>query len=327
MKLPFSFGSRPFNRIVLPGTLAAMGLLPLVVTCLKAIGIDLSLATVFPAVALASGWMLSLAEMPIYMLYEGRRWWPRRIHAWKVLHQQRKVDGWLKRADGLKAKGAESLATEYTIKAYRYPIDGGEYPPRSGQPKATAPTEFGNVIFGYETYPTVKYGVDGNFFWDRIWMLLDKDTREALDEEQALCDGVIYASFACGLCVIAFLSYWALEVTTDFTMFGFRRPALLPGIAVFFLVLSVFFYKIAIILNYRFGERVKAMFDTNLDKLGVQRALIVIGKKTGANLVDTSDPDTIMAAWRYLRWHMFKRTPTDASVDIETVKPTEGARD
>ncbi len=319
MKLPISFGSRLFLRLLIPGAIAAFGLVPGLMSILLHFKINIGAATVFAVTTLLVGWFINLIDMPIYMLFEGRRFWPEWIRKARVGAQQKKLDCWLRKAENHRTSNNAYAAIEYDIRAYRYPVGGGIYPPTSGRPIAVMPTELGNVIYGFETYATVKYGVDGIFFWDRILMALDENLRKHLDDQQALCDSALYASFSCVLGSLLFTLYWVLAKIWNIGLLNENNAYMNLIVAAFLLVLSIAFYKAAISTNGQFGERIKAMFDIHLDKISIDRALDVIGQKTGTVYAGGFHPDKVMAAWRYLRWHEYKKTPGDASEDIEDV--------
>ena len=50
---------------------------------------------------------------------------------------------------------------------------------------ATRPTKMGNILASYEDYPDSRYGMDSVFYWHRLWLIVDKDTREEIDRTWA----------------------------------------------------------------------------------------------------------------------------------------------
>lgn len=50
------------------------------------------------------------------------------------------------------------------------------------------PTSFGNIIRSFEVYPRVMYGVDSIPGWPRLYTVIPKDYREAIDDAKALVD-------------------------------------------------------------------------------------------------------------------------------------------
>lgn len=323
MKLPLSFGSRLFLRLLVPGFVLAVGWYPCLFALTKFLGVTIGESAIFSALILAGGWLLTINDMPIYMLFEGRRYWPGWLRKYCIACQQRRVAHWLTKSTEKANAADHGAATELAARAYRYPIGGGNYPPTSGLPGAIMPTELGNVIYGFETYPTVKYGVDGVFFWERIWITLSTDVKQDLDEQQSLCDSALYASFASLVNVVLFLGYGILA-----TIFAVAIPSNGLGfgnfaVAIFFALFSRFLYCASIYTNMQFGERIKAMFDVNVDKLCIDAAMSVITKITKKPYYSAFDPDKNMAAWRYLRWHEFRPSPSEQNVDIETYRSTD----
>lgn len=50
------------------------------------------------------------------------------------------------------------------------------------------PTSFGNIMRSFEVYPRVMYGLDAIPVWPRLYAVVPKDYREALDDAKALVD-------------------------------------------------------------------------------------------------------------------------------------------
>ncbi len=328
MKLPLTFGNRLLLRFLLPGAIVATGLSPLLHLLAGRLNVPVDSLYLFPATTLISGWILSLFDMPIYMIMEGRALWPKWLKERCMKTQRKKLDRWISKARNYEKNGNEAEATEMEVKAYRYPIGNGKYNSNSGVPTVVLPTELGNVIYGYETYSMVKYGADGVFFWERIWMGLDADLRREIDERQAICDSAVYSSFSCFVNTILFLifsiflmlsSIFSLDLASNLT--AWQRAVEFLVVSLFFLVLWGVFYRAAVSTNFQFGERLKAMFDSNLDKLAISDALLMVSKRTGAIYTTTSfDPDNVMAAWRYLRWHKFRPPQAKSNINIEHAK-------
>lgn len=73
MKLPFDLSLKIVFRVLLPGFIVALALLPLIDPVLQALNIPNYNEAVFIGVALIGGWLVLMLDMPIYMAYEGRR--------------------------------------------------------------------------------------------------------------------------------------------------------------------------------------------------------------------------------------------------------------
>lgn len=323
MKLPISFGNRLFLRMLIPGTILALGLFPGIAEILPLLNVDLSSAILFSTIVIGAGWFITLIDLPIYMLLEGRRFWPRWLFRWRVQAKQKWVVTTLEKAKRLSEKNDRAGAVELELRAYQFPIGEGRYPPTSGLPTAVMPTELGNVIYGYETYPTVKYGADGIFFWNRLWLLLDDNLRKTIDEQQSFADSAVYASFASALNAVLFLAYGILENGFDIELLSENHSieAFIVGIA--FVVISFVFYKSAVVVHDQFGNLIKSMFDTHIDKLPIEAALIAIGTRVGYRLDPYSIIEKRRAVWRYLQWHKYRRTPKDTNVNIEDASSSD----
>jgi len=73
MKLPVSVGNKLFFRMVLPGIILAAALSRLSQSILQLYGLKISIVYVFPIETILFGWLILTLDMPIYMLFEGRR--------------------------------------------------------------------------------------------------------------------------------------------------------------------------------------------------------------------------------------------------------------
>src|SRR5262249_58959959 len=128
---------------------------------------------VYSLAVVACGWALVVADMPIYMLFEGRRYWP----AW--------IRDLLLRREARRLKYLRDLLDKPDIDRRRFlevGVEYGLYPTNeSGEAYVAHPTRLGNIVEGFESYPTVKYGLDSVFYWFRVWVSLDKDLREEID--------------------------------------------------------------------------------------------------------------------------------------------------
>jgi hypothetical protein len=103
--------------------------------------------------------------MPIYMLLEGRRYWPPRLRAWMIDREKKRLQT-LKQIveDRDKLAGDPEAAVEYAC----FPVTEG------GDAYAEYPTQLGNLITSHETYPMSKYGINGVFYWHRPGSFLTK---------------------------------------------------------------------------------------------------------------------------------------------------------
>src|SRR5215216_3942432 len=76
MKLPFDFGVKLIFRLILPGFLLSLGFLPLLRLVLQLEGWSNKWEYAFVVMVILLGWAIIITDMPIFMLMEGRRFWP-----------------------------------------------------------------------------------------------------------------------------------------------------------------------------------------------------------------------------------------------------------
>lgn len=291
MKLPFDFGIRFVLRLVAPGALLAAVSLPAARRLAEVIYPGLGDTVLLVTAGLIFGFALLLLDMPIYMALEGRRYWPGWLRNWGVRRQQARLDRLRTKADST----AEPMRVEYDLQAGQYPIDRA-----TGMPVARFPTRLGNVLASFETYPTVKYGLDGVFFWPRLWVAIDKDLREELDSVQAVVDGAVYASAAFAASAILCLAYWIAGLSP------FWWHWLLGAIAC--LALSRLVYLSALPRYVQYGELFAAVFDQFRDRLNTGSLVAELdahAQEMRANA--RTERERWRAAWRFLRWHRYRR--------------------
>jgi hypothetical protein len=91
MKLPFDFGSKLVFRLGLPGFVLGIAIAPLLFASAHAVKVDVDRLAVIALSVVFCGWIISLSDMPIYMLYEGRRFWPKLAKRWGINHETRRL--------------------------------------------------------------------------------------------------------------------------------------------------------------------------------------------------------------------------------------------
>lgn len=288
MKLPFDFGVRFILRLVAPGALLAGVSLPAARVLTGVIHPGLSDPILYVAVGLLFGFALLLLDMPIYMLLEGRRFWPAWLVRWGVRRQSARLAGLRFKADEVR----EPWRIELDILAHQYPVDRV-----TGEPHASYPTRLGNLLASFETYPTVKYGLDGVFYWPRLWLAIDKDLREELDSAQAVVDGAIYCTFAFLLSAAICLAYWHWLPSSAWWHW--------PVGAATCLGLSVLCYRLALPRYAQYGELFAAAFDQHRDKLKIIDLAELDAHKGHLNQSRT-EREKNRSNWRFLRWHRYR---------------------
>lgn len=91
MKLPFDFGTKLIFRLVLPGLILGIATAPLIFAFAHLIRVDVDQLEILVLGTLFWGWIITLADMPIYMLYEGRRFWPKRLRDLGLTRERRRL--------------------------------------------------------------------------------------------------------------------------------------------------------------------------------------------------------------------------------------------
>jgi hypothetical protein len=334
LKLPFSFGIGFLWRLAIPGCISALALWPVIALFMRWMALDVPSETTFAVASVGLGCLFVFFDMRIYMLAEGRRYWPSWLRSLMIAREERKLSRWLSRAkkheeeaekaraknDQAAAIAHEGEATEYFVRAFRYPLGDGSYSISARDPAVHYPTELGNILTGYETYATQKYDLDGVFFWERLLIAAPKEMREVLDDRQALCDGALYSWYACVVGTFVYAIFAALTYFNLIELWAHDSLRISLVVAVIFLGFAIFFWSGAISLNEQFGELLKAMVDSYVDKVNLDPAIEAIEQKTGDELKKLPIFEQRRAAWRYLRWHQYRKPGENKNVDIESIR-------
>ncbi|HEX6371132.1 MAG TPA: hypothetical protein VF006_19595 [Longimicrobium sp.] len=284
MKLPLDFGIKLFFRLLLPGFLLTLGLLPLLLTMIDLIGLERQHEVAFVVSMIIVGWMIVMADMPIYMLMEGRHGWPVQVkqkfingETNRLANINRDIDAFYavdNPDDGLRRKWLEA-----SVKKRSFPLHQ-----TSGERYVEFPTRLGNAIHAYETYSKVMYELEAVFYWPRIWVNLSKDLREEIDTQQAMADSTVYSSFALGVGGLLWVFYsvflftqglvaWLLDKAGKVTSLPPGILSYLPGagtcllFAVIFLGLAYGVYRLSIYTNEQFGTLFMAIIDSHVGKV------------------------------------------------------------
>ncbi|HXI23478.1 MAG TPA: hypothetical protein VNG71_06360, partial [Pyrinomonadaceae bacterium] len=281
MKMPFDFGVKLIFRLVLPGFVLSLGMLPLMNTALELLGWTARFDAAFVTLIVLLGWLVTISDMSIYMLVEGRRWWPAPLKRFFIKREQQR----LRRLLAQSSSADSSLALEASSDLPNFPIsDDGE---NQGEYYIAYPSRLGNLLNAFETYSERIYGLNSIFYWWRIWLTLDKDTREEIDNSQALADSSIYVCLCllcCGLLMMLYLSVqllkaaglrfvpsWQAHLPEFLLVFGKHLPdkASAALLAIVFLAASILVYRLSLKLHGQFGELFKSVIDLNVGKIDV----------------------------------------------------------
>jgi hypothetical protein len=252
-----AFGLPFFYRVVLPGGVAAILLLPLLSRVLPQLGIrNEDGATAVVVFALLVGVVLDALDDAIYKVYEGLRLWPPTLRKRRTSSLQRHIDQLLER---------ESKADPVTRGAIwadlrEFPVDP------KGRPYAARPTRLGNILAAYEDYPYHRYGLDAMVFWPRLWVTLSKDLRESIEQDWAAADALIHTAAAFVLVglvyVMAGLVSFAFAAAGRVAIFESNDVRVVTLLAGLVLVFSSFIpYWLSLGPQSRNGEVFRSTFD------------------------------------------------------------------
>lgn len=283
MKLPLDLGVKLFFRLLLPGFFLTLGVLPPLLALLDVVGLAKQQEVAFVLAIIVVGWLIIAADMPIYMLLEGRRYWPPPLYRWchgREVSRLGRLDAEIEKYHNSDKHEERQRYIEASVRKRSFPIQK-----QDGERYAASPTRLGNAIEAFETYSDIMYGLDAIFYWPRIWINLSKDLREELDTQQAMADSTVYTSFALAATGLLWCSYGLLEALNGpvaklllwtgllHQLFGegiFHYLPKLPstlGVAVIFLSLSYFVYRLAIFSNEQFGNVFMAVIDSHFSKV------------------------------------------------------------
>lgn len=303
MKFPFDFSITLVFRLVFPGLVLGAAALPLVQGFIVWAGYGRVDPTVLvPVLAVALGWLVVLCDQPIYIVMEGRRYWPPFLRRWLTQYQSWRLERIVKTYDRLKGT-AKERADEVNLLKLDYPLnDKGEY-------EAQMPTRLGNLLASYERYPNTAYKLDAVFYWYRLWVTLDKDLRGALDETQAVADSGVYVSFALSvggvLAILYALGGWIPIHLFNLPYLPSPRLTLAAGIAA--VLLGYFVYRVSLFAQRSYGELFKSLFDRFRDQLDPFASDVAEQVRTlGADWQETYEAKYKVTS-RYLRWHRIRK--------------------
>jgi hypothetical protein len=365
MKLPFDFGIKLIFRLLIPGFFLSLGFLPLLNTILDIGGWADKFEYIFVLVVIFMGWLIIISDMNIYMFLEGRRFWPDRFRKFFIKREKRRLAGILRTTkiveseefkhreeNGLRRLGQRidklTLPSfkKYFLKRARKKIESDleaddrrvdeayfdlrTFPMSDkGNYVVQFPTRLGNVLAAYESYSLRVYGVDSIFYWWRIWLKVDKDTREEIDNNQAIVDSTVYTSFALlftgavwlihailftlQLIIIEYLPAFKVILPTFRATINQHAPTIRITwiLSLIFLLAGFIVYRLSIRLHAQFGELFKSLFDVYEYKINIAGIIKEV------SILSTSSPDVALnpklarkeqlkIATRYLQYYRYR---------------------
>jgi hypothetical protein len=274
-------------RVLLPGALAAGVLYPSVSWLLGRFSLDpehsWQAIVGFAILVVALGELIALFSDEIYKIYEGRILWPPSLIDWAVRHQEARLKELRQEAERAQAAGDSNRYDETWYQLRSYPMND------RSEPEVQRPTLLGNILAGYEQYPYDRYGMDSVFYWPRIWLQIEKEKKEEIDNQWCVADGLLTLS-AISLVGGAF---WIVESAVHI-IFAFALPfnssrwAALAGVACW--VAGYAFYRLSLPHHRANGELFKSIFD-------LYRA-----KVQGLTKLRPNEKQSWDAAWAYLQY-------------------------
>ena len=309
MKLPFDLGVKLVFRILVPGFFLMLAVRPILLSLLERSGGSSYNDLALTVAILILGWFITILDMPVYMLFEGRRFWPEWLLAYGVRREEARLRRWLgaERWNYDQFKEHQNVRhqrryQEASVEVRRFPLDES-----TGAYTAIFPTRLGNLITAYEQYPLTRYGADAIFYLPRVWLKLDKDLREELDTHQAVADSALYSSLALFVTGVFWFAYAAIPRRYAPWLQYTATPALALAAGIAAVAMSAILYRAAIHVNDQYGAVFRAMFDVYLpaitkDLLAGGPVLRHVAHVTRDTTVLTAPVrDQFRIVWRYLQ--------------------------
>jgi hypothetical protein len=330
MKLPFEFGIKLIFRLVLPGFLLSLGLLPLLNIVLKLNGRNDKAEYAFVILVILLGWLITISDMPIYMLMEGRKFWLRPIRGFFTKREK-------KRLARIKAGARSSdrrIRLEAIVDRQNFPLD------QDGEYEVVSPSRLGNLLSAFEGYAERMYGINTVFYWYRIWLKLDKDVREEVDNMQALADSTTYSSFALALSGVLWVLYVIAKYVNVLISWGksgrlgydlslldqmLPRKGVAAVVAAIFISASFIVYRVSLRLHAQYGELFKSIFDLNVGSLDVSPITEELSRMSADSPTvclnrNLTRRDQFEIAWRYLQFYRYRCPACNTLLKINEIK-------
>jgi hypothetical protein len=310
MKLPFSFSIKFIFRFLFPGLIVALAIFPALRALSDRLCTNIQTEYIITISSIVIGWLFTVMDMHIYMALEGRRYWPQWLRNVFQRWEERRLKKYLEKYS--KAKEADRIKyIEISVELRRFPLNN------AGEPTATYPTRLGNLIASYEEYPLRVYGMDSIFYWYRIWMAVDEDLREHIDNQQALADSAVYMTVALFIAGLVLSGYAVLQKMQFILSSGLPDASILLFMGIIAIGFSKLVYSASLHLHASFGEIYKSFFDIHKNKVPLDDVIEFISKLTKNNtMMDSSTFEKYKIAWRYM--HNYKIKTKDGVVSAAT---------
>jgi hypothetical protein len=340
MKLPFDFGVKLIFRLLIPGLISALGLFPILNTILAWGGWTGKVEYIFPILAIVVGWLFLVSDMHIYMLFEGRRYWPNFLLDYfyskekeRLKRVQKNINEYLKLEKSSTTPPPNDVYQRYVenyVEQRNFMMD------EKGGFEVKRPSRLGNLIKSYEEYPYRVYRMDAVFYWPRLWLKLPKDTREELDSQQAVVDSTVYTSFA--LFCNSFLWLIYAVISSIQALFINHTEVRLPvsKVTVFeflphwsvswilFLVLiamGYWVYRMSVHLHATYGDHFKSLFDNYQKEIDLFPIIREVAERTGfSSVLNLPRKDQLEVARNYLEYALIKCPRCNKYIPVGDIK-------
>jgi hypothetical protein len=310
VKLPFDFATKLILRLVLPGAILTATLWPLVSAGLIFLGVSFNVPLTAAVSIMLLGWLTLLLDMPIYMFFEGRRFWPERLRKWGIGRESARLQSIVSKSSSAQQAGQSAL--ELDLQTLSFPLGA------NGEPEARYPTRLGNLITAFEEYPLRKYGLDGTFVWPRLLVSIDKDLRSELDDQQAVADSALYVTAALVVVSICCIVYAFLAATYPSGLPALPSSETLAAVSAASAALAYGLYRLSLFRQAQYGDMFAATFDQHRSKIDWSSLAKDLTSFMGDNQTTYLSPQDInRGAVRFLKWHQYRKIGTTKN---ETVR-------
>ena len=281
MKLPFSLSVNYLIKLIAPSLILSLSCIPFFEIMISKLGTTISVEMVVLIFIFLFSCMFLGFDDPIYMILEGRRYWPNWLKKCRINVQAKRLQKLInKKNQYIDAKGEKHALQRHDINYLkyleivteldRYPVD------ENGEHYVIYPTRIGNLLIAYEDYSFRIYGMDSSFYFYRIWLLIDDSIRKEIDGLRSIADGMIYCIIAFSLSAILCFIYALIATFKSVSMININNPLLFYMLCFVLIILASLWYNLSLHVHYRFGELFKSVFDIYRKKVPLDDILLDI---------------------------------------------------
>ena len=304
MKGLLSFGFPFFLKVIIPGIVGALTLSPLIASIGIKLGVDVGfleksltkMGLFFTGLALTIGFILYFLEDIIYEIFEGYFLWPTCLRNHFTNRLNKKIKAKMQKS---KKQTTDKIEKQNLWNwLLKFPLKKGR---KKTETEAVLPTMMGNILWSYEDYPESNYGMEPTFYWPRLWLVLNSQTRKEISAIWAEADCLTYISFlfVCSSVLYIFaciLDFWNIPTL----ILGLRgnsvdsltisniafTPKFFLTMGIISLLFSRFVYLLSLSFHLRNGKFFQSLFDIHRDKL--EKMQLTITRKS----LDDGWPET-----------------------------------